>query len=202
MMKIALDATPLTVASGGVRRYTEELSRALAENFPEDEFWLLSDQPLDLPAPTFANLKIGHGPRNMLERRWWLWGLQAEIARLGINVFHGTDLSVPYLPVRRSVMTLHDLSPWMDPGWHIEADRVRGRTPMLLRLGLATIVITPSETVRRQALERFHLQNDRVVAVPLAASSTFKPSPKHREGPPYFLYVGTLEPRKNLPLLI
>ncbi len=194
MMKIALDATPLTVASGGVRRYTEELSRALAENFPEDEFWLLSDQPLDLPAPTFANLKIGHGPRNMLERRWWLWGLQAEISRLGINVFHGTDFSVPYLPVRPSVMTLHDLSPWMDPGWHIEADRVRNRTPMLLRLG--------SQAVRRQAMERFHLQDGRVVAIPLAAASIFRPVPAPHAGSPYFLYVGTLEPRKNLNLLL
>jgi glycosyltransferase involved in cell wall biosynthesis len=202
MMKIALDATPLTVPSGGVRRYTEQLSHALAENFPEDEFWLLSDQRFDLPAPTFSNLKIGRGPRNMLERRWWLWGLQAEISRLGINVFHGTDFSVPYLPVRPSVMTLHDLSPWMDPGWHIEAERVRNRTPMLLRLGLATIVITPSQAVRRQAMERFHLQDDRVVAVPHAAASIFQPAPGPREGPPYFLYVGTLEPRKNVQMLI
>jgi glycosyltransferase involved in cell wall biosynthesis len=202
MMKIALDATPLTVLSGGVRRYTEQLSHALAENFPEDEFWLLSDQRFDLPAPTFSNLKIGCGPRNMLERRWWLWGLQAQISRLGINVFHGTDFSVPYLPVRPSVMTLHDLSPWMDPGWHIEAERVRNRTPMLLRLGLATIVITPSQAVRRQAMERFHLQDDRVVAVPHAAASIFQPAPGPREGPPYFLYVGTLEPRKNVQMLI
>lgn len=201
-MKIALDATPLTVPSGGVRRYTEELSRALAENFPEDEFWLLSDQRFDLPASVFANLKAGPGPRNLLERRWWLWGLQAEISRLGIDVFHGTDFSVPYLPIRPSVITLHDLSPWMDPGWHIESDRVRNRTPMLLRLGLASMVITPSQAVRRQAMERFHLQDDRVVAVPLAAASIFQPARVPREGPPYFLYVGTLEPRKNLRLLI
>src|SRR5260370_38822495 len=72
MMKIALDATPLTVPSGGVRRYTEELSRALAQSFPEDEFWLLSDQQFDLPVPAFAHLKAGHGPRTMIERRWWL----------------------------------------------------------------------------------------------------------------------------------
>jgi glycosyltransferase involved in cell wall biosynthesis len=202
MMKIALDATPLTVASGGVRRYTEELSRALAENFPEDEFWLLSDQRFDLPGPAFANLKAGGGPRNLLQRRWWLWGLQAEISRLGIEVFHGTDFSVPYLPVRPSVMTLHDLSPWMHPGWHIESDRVRKRTPMLLRLGLATMIITPSEAVRRQTMERFHLQDDRVVAVPLAAASFFRPAPTPAKSVPYFLYVGTLEPRKNLHMLM
>lgn len=201
-MKIALDASPLAIPSGGVRRYTEELSRALAENFPEDEFWLLSDHPFQPPSPALQNLKTGSGPRNLLERRWWLWGLQGEISRIGIDLFHGTDFAVPYLPVRPSVMTLHDLSPWMDPAWHVEADRVRNRTPMLLRLGLATMVITPSEAVRQQALQRFRLQASRVVAVPHAAGPNFRPVDPPHDAAPFILYVGTLEPRKNLPLLM
>ncbi|HUA17479.1 MAG TPA: glycosyltransferase family 1 protein [Bryobacteraceae bacterium] len=201
-MKIALDATPLTVASGGVRRYTEELARSLAANFPRDEFWLLSDQPFQPPQPAPPNLKSGQGPRNALERRWWLWGLQGEISRLGIEVFHGTDFSVPYLASRPSVMTLHDLSPWMNPSWHAQSDRVRKRTPLLLRLGLATLVITHCEAVRRQAIDRFHLQPDRVVVVPLAANPRFHPAPATSNGRPYLLYVGTLEPRKNIGLLL
>jgi glycosyltransferase involved in cell wall biosynthesis len=201
-MKIALDASPLAIPSGGVRRYTEELSRALGENFPEDEFWLLSDQRFEPLTQAPSNLKTGRGPRNLLERRWWLWGLQGEISRIGIDVFHGTDFAVPYLPLRPSVMTLHDLSPWMDPAWHVEADRVRNRTPMLLRLGLAAMVITPSEAVREQAIARFHLPPSRVVAVPHAAGRNFAPAPAPASERPYLLYVGTLEPRKNLPLLL
>jgi glycosyltransferase involved in cell wall biosynthesis len=200
-MKIALDATPLTIPSGGVRRYTEELSRALAQAFPEDQFWLLSDQSFSPPFSR-SNVRIGQGPRNMLERRWWSWGLQGEISRLGIDVFHGTDFAVPYLPLRPSVMTLHDLSPWMEPAWHAESDRVRSRTPMLLRLGLATMVITPSDAVRRAAIERFHLQHDRVIAVPHAAAASFRPMPAPEHTPPYLLYVGTLEPRKNIGLVL
>jgi glycosyltransferase involved in cell wall biosynthesis len=201
MMKIALDATPLTVPSGGVRRYTEELARALCDNCPDDQFWLLCDRKIPLPF-TRANLSAGRGPRNMLERRWWSWGLQGEISRLGIELFHGTDFAVPYLPLRPSVMTLHDLSPWLDPGWHSEADRIRKRTPMLLRLGLATVVITPSEAIRRAAIDRFHLQRDRVVAVPHAAGACFRPMPRLESTPPYLLYVGTLEPRKNVGLVL
>ncbi len=200
-MKIALDATPLTVASGGVRRYTEELTRALCDSFPADQFWLLSDQKTPLPFAR-ANLTAGHGPRNMLERRWWSWGLQGEFSRLGIDVFHGTDFAVPYLPLRPTVMTLHDLSPWLDPGWHAESDRIRKRTPMLLRLGLATMVITPSEAIRRAAIDRFHLQHDRVIAVPHAAAAYFRPSQGPGQAPPYLLYVGTLEPRKNIGFML
>jgi len=200
-MKIALDATPLTVPSGGERRYTEELTRALCDSFPDDRFWLLSDQKLALPFDR-ANLSAGQGPRNMLERRWWSWGLQGEISRLRIDVFHGTDFAVPYLPLRPSVLTLHDLSPWLDPGWHSQSDRIRNRTPMLLRLGLATMVITPSEVIRRAAIERFHLQHDRVIAVPHAAAACFRPTPTPEPNPPYLLYVGTLEPRKNIGLIL
>jgi len=138
----------------------------------------------------------------MLERRWWSWGLQGEISRLGIDVFHGTDFAVPYLPLRPSVMTLHDLSPWLDPAWHSESDRIRNRTPMLLRLGLATMVITPSEAVRRASIERFHLQRDRVTAVPLAAAACFRPIARAQPAPPYLLYVGTLEPRKNIGFIL
>ncbi|MGD0435222.1 MAG: glycosyltransferase family 1 protein [Bryobacteraceae bacterium] len=201
-MRIALDATPLTLASGGLRRYVVELTTALGQNFPNDEFWLLSDQKFEAPCPSPANLRTGHGPRNFLDRHWWLWGLRGEMARLGIDVFHGTDFAVPYLPTRPSVMTLHDLSPWMDPAWHIQAARVRRRTPVLLRLGWSSMVVTPSEAIRKQAIEHFRLSPDRVVAVPHAAAPFLRPAPDSQNGTPYFLYVGTLEPRKNLDLLL
>ena len=67
-MIAALDATPLTVSTGGVMRYTLELSRALAANCVADEYWLLSDQPFEIPVS--ANLHKGDGPRTTAERRW------------------------------------------------------------------------------------------------------------------------------------
>jgi len=196
-MRVAIDATPLTLSSGGQRRYVEELSVALAENFPEDEFCLVSDQPFRMPHTTPFNLRRGGGPRHPAERRWWLWGLDREMQRLDAGLFHGTDFAVPYVPRRPSVLTLHDLSPWMDRAWHSDADRVRQRTPLLIGLGLATMIVTPSEAVRKQAIERFRIHPDRIRAVPLAASACFRPA-KASPGPPYFLYAGTLEPRKNV----
>ena len=80
--------------------------------------------------------------------------------------------------------------------------RVRNRTPWLLRLGLATMVLTLSEAVRRRAIVKFGLRPDRVVAVPLAASESLRPVPVAASAEPYLLYVGTLEPRKNLPMLV
>ena len=58
-MRVAVDATPLTLSSGGLARYTSELSLALARCFPEDEFFLVSDQKF---APRPGNLQMGAGP--------------------------------------------------------------------------------------------------------------------------------------------
>ncbi len=199
---IAFDATPLTVSTGGVARYTAELALAMAASHPGDEFWLLSDQPFSMMPRAPQNLLQGSGPLTIAARKWWLWGVYQEMTRRRIDLFHGTDFSVPYLPLRPSVMTLHDLSPWLDPAWQPDAGRIRRRTPLLLRAGLATMIITPSEAVRRDAIVRFHLPTDRVVAIPHAASEHFRPVPCAPSATPYFLFVGTIEPRKNVNRLI
>src|SRR5260221_113951 len=174
-MRVALDATPLVLTSGGLARYTAELSRALADRYPEDEFVLLSDQAFTMPEPHRGNLRAGGHPRNALERRWWLWGVEREMDRLGCLLFHGTNFEVPYLPLRPSIMTVLDLSPWMNPEWHHAADRVRRRTPPLLGMGIATMVITLTRAVRAQVIESFLIAPARVVAVPLGPSDIFRP---------------------------
>lgn len=98
-------------------------------------------------------------------------------------------------------MTVHDLSPWRDPAWHSEAARVRTRTPWLLRLRLATMVITPTEAIREELHERFGYPLGRITAVHHGVDERFRPSkpPEHAR---YFLFVGTIEPRKNVPVLL
>src|ERR1039458_9533476 len=51
-MRVAIEAASLSLSSGGLARYTSELSLALGRCFPEDEFFLVSDQPFRMPSPT------------------------------------------------------------------------------------------------------------------------------------------------------
>lgn len=177
-MKAALDGSPLTVETGGIRRYTEQLHAALEREFPLEEFEVLAPE----------------------RGRWWSIGLPRKLRRERFDLFHGTDFAVPYLPVRPAVMTVHDLSPWKREPWRASSTRVRRRTPILLRLGLATMIITPTEAIRREAIARFRLDPARVVAVPLAVGPEFQPLDGPRGN--YFLIVGTIEPRKNVTLAI
>jgi glycosyltransferase involved in cell wall biosynthesis len=186
-LRVAIDATPLSVPAGGVRRYTQELTAALRAEFPDDEFALISDQPFE---------SSHAAPRGPLARRWWSTGIQREMSRLRTDVFHGTDFAVPYVPLRPSVLTIHDLSPWRPdiPGAY--STRIRRRTPLLLRLGIATMVIAPTQTVRSELLARFRVPPERVVVVPEGAWAC--PAEPVRRPRPYFLFVGSDQPRKNL----
>ena len=156
-----------------------------------------------MPPGAAPNLRRGGGPRNTLERRWWLWGLARELGRLSADLIHGPDFSVPYIPARPSVLTLHDLSPWMEGQWHANAHRVRRRTPMLLEMGVATMVITPTESVRKQAIDRFRLRPIAWSPYPKRPRPGLRPvAPRVPAGRRYFLFVGTIEPRKNLATLV
>ncbi|MCC6536536.1 MAG: glycosyltransferase family 4 protein [Bryobacterales bacterium] len=176
-MKVAIDATPLTVPTGGIARYTRQLHNALCAEFPDDEFTLLS------PAPG----------------RWWSSQLPRLLRREKYSLFHGTDFAVPYLPVTPAVMMLHDLSPWRAEYAAETSARVRRRTPWLLRLGLAARVITPTEAVRREAIAEFGLVSEVVRAIPHGVEPRF-----FVEAPAstYLLAVGTEGVRKNYELAI
>ncbi|MCC6586165.1 MAG: glycosyltransferase family 4 protein [Bryobacterales bacterium] len=189
-MKAALDRTPLTVATGGIRRYTEELHRALMAAFPEDEFALLGQRGCSRWRSRWWSRWWSP---------WWSMGLPWTLVRERFDLFHGTDFAVPYLPVRPAVMTLHDLSPWRG---FPASDRVRRRTPWLLRMRLATMIITPTEAVRREAIEMFRLPGSIVVTVPEAAGAEFHPVEQRTSGPGYFLMVGTAGPRKNMHVVL
>jgi alpha-1,3-rhamnosyl/mannosyltransferase len=124
------------------------------------------------------------------------------MAETGAELFHGTHFTLPWLPLQPGVMTLHDLSPWRDPRWQAGATFVRRRAPYLIRLGLATRIITPTEAVRREAMSQFGIHPDRIRAIPHAAAPHFRPTTSRPGRRPYFLFVGVNEPRKNLSMLL
>ena len=222
-----MDATPLIEATGGVARYTWELARALGSGADVsggvhkagvhecDEVWLVSDQDVkETDSALSPHVHWGRPPANFLERRWWSVGLPRELRRLKADVFHGTDFAIPYRSPCAAVMTIHDLSPWKqkeksrgEVEWQPDAEQVRKRMPRMLRANPRAMVITPSEAVRREVIEHVSLPGELVQAVPLAAGEIFRP-PDHKAAQkrvtpnPYIVFVGTLEPRKNVAGLI
>jgi glycosyltransferase involved in cell wall biosynthesis len=216
-MRVGIDGYPLAEPRTGVGHYTLELARALALISPTDEFELVSPAPFDVAA--LAEIERAHLP-NLLTKNprassirghWWSIGLPMYIRRAGFDLFHGTNFDVPLWRQGRSVVTIHDLSALLHPEKHRSrlVRRARLRLPLVVRF--ADMIITPTESVKREVCERFKLKPERVAAIHSAARSSFKPMPfaasaelRKRLGieDDFLLFVGTLEPRKNLLTLL
>jgi len=215
-MRIGLDALPLTSAKAGVGHYTFELARELARLESGSHFALVSPSifPLSGQQDGVAlplNLRLERVPVGPLGRHWWSAGLPRYIRRSALELFHGTNYDVPLWRRCATVLTVHDLSLLLHPETHPRrtVSRARRRLPTMLRT--ADAIITPSESVRRELYEELNVAPEKVFAVPEAARACFRPvefaeteGVRQRLGieDPFLLAVGTIEPRKNLPLLV
>ena len=214
-MRIGLDGYPLVWPKTGVAHYTFELAQELARLAPEYSFDLIA--PAAYPPEVLEQIKPIPNLRgvsvktNLITRRWWAIGLPAYVRRAGLDLFHGTNYEVPLRNRERNILTVHDLSVFNFPETHDRriAKRARRRLPIMLRS--AARVITPTEAVKRELIERFQINPGVVAVTPEAPRKSFQPMPvgetlavKQRLGiaDDFILSVGTIEPRKNLLTLV
>ncbi len=143
-----------------------------------------------------------------LSPMYFKWALRKLDRR---TVFHAPNFFV--LPSRAiKVVTVHDLSHEDCPQFH-PAARVQLMSSLLPQsLRRADHVITVSDRVRRELMARHDLPPDRVTTVHLAASEAYRPHTREMLAPvmdemglrqgAYSLFVGTVEPRKNVERLV
>ncbi len=131
-------------------------------------------------------------------------------ARQHFDLYHEPN----YIPLPGDVpaiATIHDLSLLLHPQWH-PLDRVR-HFERRFEEGLKRCVhlLTDCNAVRQEVLTHLPVSPEQVTAVPLGIRPGFRPLPAaeietglRRLGlpPRYLLYLGTLEPRKNILLLL
>jgi glycosyltransferase involved in cell wall biosynthesis len=135
---------------------------------------------------------------------------RATAHRLGCDLYHEPNY-IPWDCNVPAVATIHDLSVLLYPDWH-PAERVKHFETRFFRgLGRCAHLITDSHFIRRQLVHKLGVSADRVTTVHLGIRSLFRPLNSTdvlpvltrynlRQG--YLLHVGTIEPRKNLLMLM
>ena len=128
-MRVGLDGYPLCEPLTGVGHYTFELVRALAREYPADQFELIA--PFDFHASVVAqlasnnlsNLKLVSLGLKNVRGRWWSFDLPRYLKQARLDLFHGTNYELPLWHARRAVLTVHDLSALLYPELHREQPR-------------------------------------------------------------------------------
>jgi glycosyltransferase involved in cell wall biosynthesis len=142
--------------------------------------------------------------------QWLLTRSFQAACRSGFDLYHEPN----YIPLPSdlpTVATVHDLSVLLHPEWH-PADRV-AHFERRFRCGLAQCrhLLAISESARQEIIRTLHLRPDQVTRTYMGIRPGLMPLPEHKVQqalrqlhlpPRYLLYVGTIEPRKNLTTLL
>ncbi len=212
-MRVCLDVSAAAQGRGGIGRYAERLAEALAP-LPGVALRLLYHGPRGtrLP-PTLAGLPARHV--RLGSKPWRASLAAATLLRLPLDravgpcdLFHATDHVLPPLRRTPSVFTVHDLAFLVHPETHLWSNRAYLAAMMPRYVAAATMIIADSAATRRDVLARYAVAPDKVRVVPLGVEPTFAPvappeararvAERYSLAAPYVLFVGTLEPRKNL----
>jgi len=205
-MRITIDATSALVRSAGVKSYTYHWLRHLRQQaapgdqihaFPLLDAWAGLDHEhsaLSLPS-TLGRLAMLHSAnllgRPLLERM------------LGeTEVFHAGNLvrQVPRRP--RLTATIHDLTSWIMPDVHTRSTLRADRSFAERILKRADGLIAVSENTRQDAIRMLGIRPEKIRTIHSGVAEEYFDAPPQQRVKPYVLFVGTVEPRKNLDTLL
>jgi glycosyltransferase involved in cell wall biosynthesis len=209
-MHVAIDARLAHYTAGGIAHYTLNIAREVARLAPDDRFTLLRSVKQRNGLPRASNLRSSPlltPPHHRLEQLV----LPLEVARLRPDLLHSPDFIPPFVRTCPAVITVHDLAFLRFPETITEQSRrYYGQVGRAVRSAQCTIVV--SESTARDLAELVDAPMERVRVVHNGLDAAFlAPSDpdevarvRMRWGldRPYVMFLGTLEPRKDLPTLL
>lgn len=212
-MRIGLDVTPLAGPRSGIGMFCQRLVDGLASQTDHEIVGLAftAKGRKQIAARLPDGVSLGRPIAAKVARLAWLRAdsPKAEaLARGPLAVVHGSNYVVPPASKAAELVTLHDLGPWLTPELvapgALELPDLVGRA---LNRGAHIHVV--SRFVADQVQEHLGVASERVHVVHLGLDSGPAAEPE-APGPlaqwdaerPFLLGLGTIEPRKNFPMMV
>lgn len=137
--------------------------------------------------------------------------MKFSLRQHGDRIFHSPNFTLPPFDGKR-IVTIHDLSTVRFPQFHPKSRVEFVNQSIDYATQHADHIITDSEFVRKEILNTFSVSPDKVTSVPLGAGKEFMPRTEEEcqavlafnglQFKQFFLFVSTIEPRKNLLTLL
>jgi glycosyltransferase involved in cell wall biosynthesis len=209
-MHVAIDARLAHYTAGGITHYTLSIARELARLAPDDRFTLLRSVKQRDGLPRAANLRsapLFTPPHHRLEQAV----LPFEVARVRPDLLHSPDFIPPFVRTCPSAITVHDLGFLRFPDTVTEESRrYYGQVARAVRSAQRTIVVSESTAsdlaeLVDAPLERVRVVHNGIDAAFLAPSDQGAVAHARKRwglDRPYVMFLGTLEPRKDVPTLL
>ena len=208
-LHLAVDGSGLALPRAGIGVYTREILRAMSVDRPDCRFTVYLPPDAKAPSPVPG---IGYRPlpSTRLIGRHLQW--PARIRQLKPDAFFGPAAGLPLRSVGcPSVITVHDLAIYINPGWFPGRQPLSTRLVIPRSLARADVIVAVSNNTADDIEELFGVPASRIDVVPHGVSHLFRPMSsedlaiaRSRLQLPerFILFVGTIEPRKNLETLL
>jgi glycosyltransferase involved in cell wall biosynthesis len=206
---VGFDVTPLLSRAAGIARHTIELLRAIDEDAPSVDLRLATNRPIGDPrlSDALGGFEWLQAPTFPLRQVWLQAQLPRALARANVDICHFTNFDAPLISRVPSVVTVHDVSLLIAPHMH-PARRVLTLAPLMrVAARRAQAVACGTESARREAIRYLHLDPARVHVLGNGVSDEFRlvdeavvaeACARFGVEPGFVLFIGTIEPRKNL----
>lgn len=210
-MHIGFDASTLST-QGGPRTYVQGLLDALLQLDRENRYTVFYNEPCHLGRFPLANEIVlpGKKPFARLWREHVLLPLACR--REKVDLLHCPKSAIPFFSPCPTVVTLHDLIPLRHPETEKFINRCYWRLQIPIAARKSSFIITDSEHARQEIIADFNVPPERIKAIMLGFNPAMlevrAPAEaavvREKYGLPqgYLLYVGTIQPRKNITTLI
>ena len=203
MTHIGIDARLTHYRAGGTSTYIRALLAEFAQD-PTNRYTVIQSRKQDAPvAPKLNLFKAWTPPHHRLERV----ALSAELLRLRLDVLHSPDFIPPLRGARRHVITVHDLAFLLYPNQMTDESKHYYNDQIRAAVSHADHILCVSKATQEDLIELLGVPPDKITIQYHGVEPAFQPLPENEIFPTlrrydlnagYFLFVGTIGPRKNI----